>query len=322
MSPLDNLAENTNWLIDQLASGQVLPWVLGGAALLALVAVVGAILLVRKRRQRPPPLPDIVMVDLASVGEIGPPEDGPELRCYGLAVRLAVLVLAPAGRLRDVPGSVTAVTADTLNAAGVRIVSDAALFAPNVFFTEFTARKSSNPRFRGIGASPANPAVRTYIAGVPQLNVNSSSIELLDVSQIEFVRGPQSPLYGRNALGGVINVTSARPSLTGWTGSVVAPFGNVSSREVRAGVSGPLASTLGMSVSIGRNPRASRCASCSKVTFPNWRRAAQAASASVIPWRTNRSVSRRKCASISSSSSSSALRFPNNPRNLVTTAPK
>jgi hypothetical protein len=106
MSPLDNLAENTNWLIDQLASGQVLPWVLGGAALLALVAVVGAILLVRKRRQRPPPLPDIVMVDLASVGEIGPPEDGPELRCYGLAVRLAVLVLAPAGRLRDVPGSV------------------------------------------------------------------------------------------------------------------------------------------------------------------------------------------------------------------------
>ena len=95
--------------------------------------------------------------------------------------------------IRNIPGSVTAVTADTLTDSGVRIVSDAALFAPNTFFTEFTARKASNPRFRGIGASPGNPAVTTYIDGVPQLNANSSSIELMDVDQIEFVRGPAEP---------------------------------------------------------------------------------------------------------------------------------
>ena len=87
------------------------------------------------------------------------------------------------------------------------IVSD--LFAPNMYFTEFTARKLSNPRFRGIGSSPANPAVTTYFDGVPQLNTNSSSIDLMDVGQVEFVRGPQSALFGRNALGGLINVTSA-----------------------------------------------------------------------------------------------------------------
>ena len=157
--------------------------------------------------------------------------------------------------VKDVPGSVTAVTSGTLSAANVRIVSDAALFAPNTFFSEFTARKSSNPRFRGIGASPANPAITTYYDGVPQLNVNSSSIELLDVSQIEFVRGPQSPLYGRNALGGIINVTSARPSMSGWTGTVVAPFGNASAREVRGSVTGPIGSTVGVSFSLGRQAR-------------------------------------------------------------------
>jgi iron complex outermembrane receptor protein len=157
--------------------------------------------------------------------------------------------------VRDVPGSVTAVTRETLTAANVRIVSDAALFSPNTFFTEFTARKASNPRIRGIGASPGNPAVTTYIDGVPQLNANSSSIELLDVSQIEFVRGPQSPLFGRNALGGIINVSSARPLLSGWTGTVVAPFGNVSSREVRASVSGPLADSVAVSVSFGAQAR-------------------------------------------------------------------
>jgi iron complex outermembrane receptor protein len=157
--------------------------------------------------------------------------------------------------IRNVPGSVTAVTADTLADSSVRIVSDAALFAPNTFFTEFTARKASNPRFRGIGASPGNPAITTYIDGVPQLNANSSSIELMDVDQIEFVRGPQSPLFGRNALGGIINVSSTRPSLSKWSGSVVAPFANQSSREVRGSVTGPLGSSVGISISAGTQAR-------------------------------------------------------------------
>jgi iron complex outermembrane recepter protein len=168
-----------------------------------------------------------------------------------------VIVTAPKEPtdVKDVPGSVTAVTSDTLAASGARIVSDVALLSPNTFFTEFTARKSSNPRFRGVGASPANPAVTTYYDGVPQLNVNSSSLELLDVSQIEFVRGPQSPLYGRNALGGIINVASSRPSLSGWTGSVVAPFGNVSAREVRGNVSGPVGERVGVGFAIGTQVR-------------------------------------------------------------------
>ena len=112
---------------------------------------------------------------------------------------------------QKVPVSVTAVTKETLDAAGVRLVSDAAIYAPNTTFTEWTARKLSNARFRGIGSSPNNPAITTYIDGVPQLNANSSSIELLDVEQIEFVRGPQSALFGRNTLGGLVTVNSRAP---------------------------------------------------------------------------------------------------------------
>jgi iron complex outermembrane receptor protein len=157
--------------------------------------------------------------------------------------------------LAELPVSVTAVTLSTLFDSGARIVSDVAALSPNTFFTEFTARKSSNPRFRGLGASPANPAVTTYYDGVPQLNVNSSSIELLHVSQIEFVRGPQSPLYGRNTLGGIINVTSTRPSMAGWTGDVIAPFGNASAREVRGHVSGPIGERFGVGFAIGTQAR-------------------------------------------------------------------
>jgi iron complex outermembrane receptor protein len=108
----------------------------------------------------------------------------------------------------------------------------------------------STARFRGIGSSPNNPGITTYIDGVPQLNANSSSIELLDVNQVEFVRGPQSALFGRNTLGGLVNITSARPSVSDWTGALSVPFGNHGSWAVRGGVSGPVVSdklSLGVS---------------------------------------------------------------------------
>jgi iron complex outermembrane receptor protein len=158
-------------------------------------------------------------------------------------------------KAQTLPVSVTAITAEMLERAGVRIISDAAVTAPNVVFTEFTARKLSNARFRGVGASPANPSVTTFLDGVPQLNGNTSSVELIDIDQIEFVRGPQSSLFGRNTLGGLVNVSSARPSLSGWTGRVVAPFGNFKSREIRASVSGPLAPTVGLSLAFSHGER-------------------------------------------------------------------
>jgi iron complex outermembrane receptor protein len=157
--------------------------------------------------------------------------------------------------VKAVPASVTAVTHDTIVNAGLAVVSDASIFAPNTVFTEFTARKVSNARFRGIGSSPANPAITTYFDGVPQLNSNSSNIQLLDVDQIEFVRGPQSPLFGRNTLGGIVNVTSVKPSTAGWTGSVVAPFGDYGSKEVRGSVSGPLGDKAAVSFGVGKQQR-------------------------------------------------------------------
>jgi iron complex outermembrane receptor protein len=177
-------------------------------------------------------------------------QDDPTVR-----LRLPVLTVTAEKAPEDVqqaPVSVTVVPAETLEQAGARSISDAAEFAPNVFFNEFTARKLSNAYFRGVGASPGNPGVATYIDGVPQLNANSSSIDLLDVQQVEFVRGSQSALFGRNTLGGIVNVLSSRPSLADWSGSVMAPFGSRTTREVRATASGPvIAQKLGVGLAFG-----------------------------------------------------------------------
>ena len=151
--------------------------------------------------------------------------------------------------VQRLPVSVTVVPVDWLQLGSS--VSDAGIYSPNTYFSEFTARKLTNPRFRGIGASPANPSITTFVDGVPLLNANASNIELMDVQQVEFVRGPQSALFGRNTLAGLINVASARPSLTEWHGQVAVPVGNYSAREVRGTVSGPLSGQLAFGASIG-----------------------------------------------------------------------
>ena len=154
-------------------------------------------------------------------------------------------------KAQTLPVSLTIRTADTIARMGASSVGEAALGAPGLVFTDFSARKLSNARFRGVGSSPMNPGITTFIDGVPQINANSASIDLLGIDQIEFVRGPQSALFGRNTLGGLINLTSARPSLSAWTGSVSAPLGESGTREIRASVSGPLAKTLGIGLAIG-----------------------------------------------------------------------
>ncbi|MDQ3170639.1 MAG: TonB-dependent receptor [Acidobacteriota bacterium] len=156
---------------------------------------------------------------------------------------------------QSLPLSVTPITWDMLASSGITSISDAGVYSPNTYFSDLSARKISNARFRGIGSSPANPGVTTYIDGVPQLNTNTSNIEFLDIEQVEFVRGPQSGLFGRNTLGGLINVNSVRPSLHDWHGAAVVPIGNFSSRDVRANVTGPLTSRLSFSLAAGHASR-------------------------------------------------------------------
>ncbi len=158
--------------------------------------------------------------------------------------------------LLNLPLSATVAGRDFLDSAAIRTVKDAAIHAPNTIFTEFSARKLSNPRFRGIGASPMNPGVTTYIDGVPQFNANSSSLELLDIEQIDFVRGPLGALYGRNTVGGLINITSRRPSLTTFGGEFQTTFGSYNLYDFRGSVTAPLIKDeLGFSFAGGHSER-------------------------------------------------------------------
>jgi iron complex outermembrane receptor protein len=152
---------------------------------------------------------------------------------------VVVVAKKESSAVQSLPVSVTAVQWQTISDADIRVVKDAAAYAPNVLMGNFGPRRLSNPYFRGIGAGPNNPGVTTNIDGVPQLSANSSSIELIDVEQIEFVRGAQGALFGRNSLGGVINIISRRPSQT-WMIDAEGNYGNYNYGLGSFRLSGPI----------------------------------------------------------------------------------
>jgi iron complex outermembrane recepter protein len=64
---------------------------------------------------------------------------------------------------------------------------------------------------RGITSTSYDPAVVTYIDGVPQFTLDTYIPQLFDIDHIDVLKGPQGTLYGRNALGGVVNIVTKKP---------------------------------------------------------------------------------------------------------------
>lgn len=114
--------------------------------------------------------------------------------------------------LQSVPGAVTIQTADTLEKGGVQDLRDAAHRVPNLTLGDFSVRRLTFPFMRGIGSGRNSPAVTTCIDGVPQLSYSTANQQLIDIDRVEFLRGSQGSLYGRNTLGGVINILPRLPA--------------------------------------------------------------------------------------------------------------
>jgi iron complex outermembrane receptor protein len=139
----------------------------------------------------------------------------------------------------EVPQSLTVIREETLRDAGIRGVAEAARYVPNASFVEFTARRLSFPFVRGIGSGQGEPAVATYLDGVPLLGEGATNLPLLDVERIEFLRGPQGTLYGRNSLGGLVHVFT-RPAPPRPEVRAVATMGNHGLLDTSLVLGGPI----------------------------------------------------------------------------------
>lgn len=109
------------------------------------------------------------------------------------------------------PVSATTVSQREMQADQLNSVKDFSAFVPNFVMIDRDTRLTSSVFVRGVGALINAPGVAMYVDGIPHFEKSSFDINLADVEKIEFLRGPQGTLYGRNAMGGIILVHTRSP---------------------------------------------------------------------------------------------------------------
>lgn len=141
-------------------------------------------------------------------------------------------------RLVKIPVSITALNAQKINDYHIWNSKDITAIAPDLYSADPGDGRNSTG-IRGIATTSYTPAVATYIDGVNQFSLDSYLFQLLDIDRIEVLRGPQGTLYGRNAMGGVINIITKQPTNTPG-GFAEVTVGNYGRQRYSAGVRAPL----------------------------------------------------------------------------------
>ena len=98
-----------------------------------------------------------------------------------------------------------------LEREGISSVKQLSAMMPNFYQPDYGSRMTSSIYVRGFGARIDQPVIGMTVDGVPYLNKNNYDFEMADVARVELLRGPQSTLYGRNTMGGQMNIYTLSP---------------------------------------------------------------------------------------------------------------
>ena len=144
--------------------------------------------------------------------------------------------------LQDVPVAVTAVTGETIEKRGLTQVKEVAQLTPSLNVNSDGVGRVFIA-VRGVGTTlvgTVQPGVGIFVDGIYQPNTSYLNNPLVDVERVEVLRGPQGTLYGKNTLGGALNVITRQPG-NRWVvrggGSYAGPD---NAWDAHASVSGPV----------------------------------------------------------------------------------
>lgn len=113
--------------------------------------------------------------------------------------------------ISQLPISATVLTDKTIKDRNITNIKEISSFVPNLFMPDYGSKMISPVYVRGIGSRTNAPSVGLYVDGVPYFDRSSFDFNMNDIDRIEVLRGPQGTLYGRNTMGGIINVYTKSP---------------------------------------------------------------------------------------------------------------
>ena len=141
---------------------------------------------------------------------------------------------------RDVPMTVSVFTEAAIQSAGIQKPGDFIAQIPNMQLVETQNAGNAFVVVRGISqARNSEPSVAVIVDGVLETNPAEFNKELFDIRQIEVLKGPQGALYGRNAIGGAILVSTRDPG-DEVEGQVRLGYGNGNAIRAQGSIAGPM----------------------------------------------------------------------------------
>ena len=160
--------------------------------------------------------------------------------------------------LQTTPLSITALGSEQLSQRSIEIISDIDAFAPNLSFDHSAgisgSMNSASIYMRGIGQSDflltTDPGVGIYLDGVNISRSMGSVLDVVDLEQIEVLRGPQGTLFGKNTIGGAILLSSKVPT-DEFEGSAEVTFGNYERADAKVNLNIPITDNLLSRVTLG-----------------------------------------------------------------------
>lgn len=135
--------------------------------------------------------------------------------------------------------AVTALNAKQIENTKIQTFHDLTSRIPNYNYQELGVGFQQIQSIRGIQVFSENPAVATYIDGVNNLDILANGFALVDIDKIEVLRGPQGTIFGRNAMGGVVNITTKQPT-NKTEGFAEIGFGNLETQRYALGFKTPI----------------------------------------------------------------------------------
>ena len=187
----------------------------------------------------------------------GTPQFTPEVQAQVIE-EIVVQAQRRAQSLQDVPIAVTALGFDLVEKQDIHDLTDIATRVPGLTFSPFSPGQNI-VALRGVssnddGAGTDN-SVAVFIDDIYLGRVSNINPEMFDIEQIEVLRGPQGVLYGKNTIGGAINVISTKPSLEEAVAKLKINIGNYNRSDFSGLISGPIADNIAAKFSFSTRKR-------------------------------------------------------------------
>ncbi len=147
---------------------------------------------------------------LSARGENSPVEE-PRIDTTIHVDRVQVSAIKQGMVLRSEPIASTIIGKQRVERQRISALKSVAHLVPNLHIPDYGSRMTSSIYVRGLGARIDHPAIGMTIDNIPLMQKNGFDMELADIERIEVLRGPQSTLYGRNTMGGVVNLYTRSP---------------------------------------------------------------------------------------------------------------